>query len=90
MKKICLSVFLLMCAAAMSVMPVLAQPGQTEFVPVNELPAAEQLPAAPLVIAAYAFVWLAFLAYVFMTWRKVGKVEADIGALSAQLAKRRP
>jgi CcmD family protein len=86
MKKICVVVFLLSNAAA-----VMAQPGQSEFVPVNELPAAEQLPAAPLVIAAYAFVWLAFLAYVWMTWRKVGKVEAEIGALSAQLAKtRRP
>jgi CcmD family protein len=85
MKKISVVVFLLLNAAA-----VLAQPGQTEFIPVDELPAAEQLPAAPLVIAAYAFVWLAFLAYVFMTWRKVGKVEAEIGALSAQLAKRRP
>jgi len=87
MKTICLSIFLLVSRAAPAVM---AQPGQSEFVPVNELPAAEQLPAAPLVIAAYAFVWLAFLAYVFMTWRKVGKVEAEIGALSAQLAKRRP
>jgi CcmD family protein len=87
MKTICLSIFLLVSSAATAVM---AQPGQSEFVPVNELPAAEQLPAAPLVIAAYAFVWLAFLAYVFMTWRKVGKVEAEIGALSAQLAKRRP
>ncbi len=87
MKKICGSVFVLLTAAATALM---AQPGQSEFVPVNELPAAEQLPAAPLVIAAYAFVWLAFLAYVFMTWRKVGKVEAEIGALSAQLAKRRP
>jgi CcmD family protein len=85
MKKISVLVFLLLNAAA-----VMAQPGQTEFIPVDELPAAEQLPAAPLVIAAYAFVWLAFLAYVFMTWRKVGKVEAEIGALSAQLAKRRP
>ena len=69
---------------------VMAQPGQSQFVPVNELPASEQLPAAPLVIAAYAFVWLALLFYVWTTWRKVGKVEAEIGALSAQLAKRRP
>jgi CcmD family protein len=87
MKKICFSVLLLLNAAATVAM---AQPGQTEFVPVDELPAAEQLPAAPLVMAAYAFVWLAFLFYVWMTWRKVGKVEAEIGALSAQLAKRRP
>jgi hypothetical protein len=85
MKRICLTLCLLLNATLL-----LAQPGQSEFVPVNELPASEQLPAAPLVIAAYAFVWLAFLAYVWMTWRKVGKVQSEMNALSAQLAKRRP
>jgi hypothetical protein len=83
MKRILLTVFLLLNAI------VLAQP-QTEFIPVTEVPASEQLPAAPLVIAAYAFVWLAFLAYVWVVWRRLGKVEADISTLSAQLAKKRP
>jgi hypothetical protein len=83
MKRILLTVFLLLNAI------VLAQP-QTEFIPVKEVPASEQLPAAPLVIAAYAFVWLAFLAYVWMVWRRLGKVEADINTLSAQLSKKRP
>ena len=93
MKKICATVFSLLCLVVLLVLnaaAVMAQPGQSQFVPVNELPASEQLPAAPLVIAAYAFVWLAFLFYVWTTWRKVGKVEAEIGALSAQLSKRRP
>jgi multidrug resistance efflux pump len=83
MKRILLTVFLLLNAI------VLAQP-QTEFIPVTEVPASEQLPAAPLVVAAYAFVWLAFLAYVWVIWRRLGKVEADISTLSAQLAKKRP
>jgi CcmD family protein len=85
MKRISLIVGLLVQSAHL-----MAQPGQSEFVPVNELPASEQLPAAPLLIAAYAFVWLAFLAYVWMTWRKVGKVQSEISALSTQLAKKRP
>ena len=68
----------------------LAQPGQSEFIPMTEVPPSEQLPAAPLVIGAYAFVWLAFLAYLWLTWRKVAKVEADLTTLSAQMAKRRP
>ena len=84
MRTICLSLFVLMNAA------LLAQPGQSEFKPVTEIPASEQLPSAPLVIAAYAFVWLAFLFYVWMMWRKLGKVEQDLNALSAQIAKRRP
>jgi len=84
MKIIYQSLFLLMNAA------LLAQPGQSEFKPVTEIPASEQLPSAPLVIAAYAFVWLAFLAYVWVIWRKLGKVEQDLNALSAQVMKKRP
>lgn len=69
---------------------VLGQPGQSEFVPVAEVPASEQLPAAPLLIAAYAFVWIAVFAYLWLIWRRLGKVEQEIGALSQQLSKRRP
>jgi CcmD family protein len=68
---------------------VFAQPGQSEFKPVTEIPASEQLPSAPLVIAAYAFVWLAFLVYVWMMWRKLGKVEQELQTLSTQLGKKR-
>ena len=68
---------------------VFAQPGQSEFVPVNELPAAEQLPAAPLLIAAYVFVWAAMLVYVWSIWRRLGKVEREVSELSQLVAKRR-
>lgn len=84
MKKIFAIVFVLMTGV------LFAQPGQSEFVPVTEVPASEQLPAAPLVIAAYSFVWLAFLTYAWLMWRRVGKVERELNALSAQLAKKRP
>jgi CcmD family protein len=67
-----------------------AQPGQSEFQPVTEIPASEQLPSAPLVIAAYAFVWLAFMAYVWTMWRKLGKVEEELHTLSAQIGNKRP
>ena len=83
MKKFCLSLAALMNAA------LLAQSGQSEFKPVTEVPASEQLPSAPLVIAAYAFVWLAFVAYVWLMWRKLGKVEHDLNTLAAQLGKKR-
>ncbi len=84
MKNIYLVVLLLMNTA------VLAQPGQSEFQPVTEIPASEQLPSAPLVIAAYAFVWLAFMCYVWMMWKKLGKVERELTQLSAQIGKKRP
>jgi CcmD family protein len=83
MKHIYLIVVLLMNAVA------LAQPGQSEFQPVTEIPASEQLPSAPLVIAAYAFVWFAFVVYVWMMWRKLGKVEQELTQLSAQIGKKR-
>jgi CcmD family protein len=69
---------------------VFAQPGQSEFKPVTEIPASEQLPSAPLVIAAYAFVWLAFMVYVWMMWRKLGKVDEELHTLSTQIGKKRP
>ena len=83
MKKIYLTVLLLMNAV------VFAQPGQSEFQPVTEIPASEQLPSAPLVIAAYAFVWLAFMFYVWMMWKKLGRVERELTQLSAQIGKKR-
>jgi CcmD family protein len=57
--------------------------GQSEFVPVNSLPsAADQLPAAPLLIAAYAFVWLAVMVYVWTIWRRLNKVEDEMRTLA--------
>jgi CcmD family protein len=84
MKTLHLAVLLLMNAVAF------AQPGQSEFKPVTEIPAGEQLPSAPLVIAAYAFVWLAFMVYAWTMWRKLGKVEQELHVLSAQIVKKRP
>ena len=55
-----------------------APPGQSEFVPIKDLPPTEQLPAAPLLIAAYAFVWVAVLFYLWTIWRRLGKVEAEM------------
>ena len=68
---------------------LLLQPGQTEFVPVTEIPASEQLPSAPLLITAYAFVWIAVFAYVWFMWRRLGRVEHELTALSDRLTKKR-
>ena len=83
--------FVLTLAVMLGNVMLLAQPQepQSEFVPVTEIPASEQLPSAPLVIAAYAFVWAAFLFYVWTMWRKLGKVEQELSALSTQVAKPR-
>jgi len=84
MKQICLTALVLMNVL------LFAQEPQSEFRPVTEIPASEQMPAVPLVIAAYAFVWMAFLAYTWVMWRKLGKVEQDLSSLSKQLSNKRP
>ncbi len=58
-----------------------AQPGQGEFVPISQLPPGDQLPAARLLIAAYAFVWVVLLVYLWSIWRRIEKVEADLRSL---------
>lgn len=62
--------------------PAAAQPAATDgFVPVTDLPPDEQLPAAPLVLGAYAFIWVAVLVYVGLLWRRLGAVQKDLDAL---------
>jgi CcmD family protein len=45
----------------------------------------ETLPAAPLVFVAYAFVWTLLLGYVFLLWRKLGRVEREIAEVNARI-----
>jgi len=65
--------------------PASAQPAPTrppaaqdEFVPINELPESEKLPAAPFLIAAYTIVWLVLLVYVWSLWRRLSQVEQEL------------
>ena len=66
--------------------------GQQEFVPVDQLPRAESLPAAPFVIGAYAFVWLALLAYLWSVRRRLDSVERELADVARRMSSpdRRP
>lgn len=71
--------------------PLAAQqpPAATEgFVPMSELANREVLPATPLVFYAYGFVWVALMAYLWMIWRRMGKVEQDLESVRKRLAER--
>ncbi len=61
---------------------------QNEFVPVDELPPADQLPAAPLLVAAYAVAWLAIFFYLFSIWRRLQKVEKELGDVARRVGER--
>ena len=64
-----------------------APPGQSEYVPIKDLPPTDQMPAAPLLIAAYAFVWIAVMFYLWTIWRRLGKVEAEMRALAQKTGR---
>jgi CcmD family protein len=67
-----------------------AQPpkaAQDEFVPIDQLPPGEQLPAAPLLIAAYSVAWLAVAGYLFSIWRRLDRVDRDITEAGRRLPR---
>lgn len=82
MKRLVMAIgsFLLTAAPLFAQQPA----GQGEFVPVNPQTAQgiEHIPAAPLVMGAYAFVWVALLLYVWSVWRRLARVERDLNALA--------
>lgn len=59
-----------------------AQPTQQSapdgFVPMDDVPAEEQLPAAPLLAAAYVVVWVIAIGYLWTIWRRLGSVEKEL------------
>ena len=75
--------FLLIVAALLG--PVNAgaqpQPSPDEFVPISEIPPEEKIPAINLVAAAYGFVWVALVGYVWSLGTRLKKAEDEIAHL---------
>jgi CcmD family protein len=85
-------VIVLACAAggAAQQQPQPPRPAQQdEFVPVSELPPQDQLPSAPLVVAAYAFAWLAIGGYLFSVAKRLTTVQREIERLEADTKRSR-
>jgi CcmD family protein len=61
-------------------------PPQDGFVPVEQLGNQEQLPATPLVAAAYGVAWGAVLLYVWTIWRRLTRVERELAEVSRKVA----
>ena len=66
------------------------QAGQSGFEIVDPSTQTERMPAAPLLITAYAFVWVALSGYVWTIWRRIGRVEGELLDLRKRLAERGP
>lgn len=60
---------------------------QGEFVPLDQLPPQEQLPAAPLLVGAYVFVMLALFAYLFSVARRLKTVEREVERLEGDVRR---
>ena len=54
------------------------------FVAVDEIPPGEQIPAINLVAAAYGFVWIAMLGYVWSIARRLRHVESELADLESR------
>lgn len=67
--------------------PALLLAQQTsDFVPVDpSMEAAEKLPAAPMVMTAYALVWLILIGYVWSLRRRQARIELEMAALRARV-----
>jgi CcmD family protein len=82
--RVLLAAMLLAIAPAL----MLAQtptPAQEGFVPVEQLEGQEELPAAPLVAAAYAVAWAAVLVYLFSIWKRLGAVEREMADVARRI-----
>ena len=68
-----------------------AQPpeaAQDEFVPMGDIPPEDQLPAAPLLVAAYSVVWAIAIGYLWTIWRRLGTVERELADVTRRIGAR--
>jgi len=59
-----------------------------QFTPLSQQQQPESISAPPLILASYGFVWAAVFVYVWLLWRRLGKVEQELADVNAKLAKR--
>lgn len=84
----CLTLLLVMSGAPALAQPPASPEQQTEFIPIDELPPQDQLPAAPLLITAYAVVLGAFFVYVLSVARRLGTVQREMERLESDIKRK--
>ncbi len=60
---------------------------QNEFIPIDQLPPQDQLPAAPLLSAASAVVMLALFVSVASVARRLGSVQRELERLETDIKR---
>ena len=76
-------------AAGQDVVTRMAQVEESpdEWVSIDEVPLEDRLPAAPLLIGAYAFVLVALFTYVTLVARRLTGLQRDIARLESQIGR---
>jgi CcmD family protein len=88
LKHVLASVLVLLALAAPVAAQPPAQPEQTgEFVPLDQLPPQDQMPAAPLLIGAYSVLVLALFGYVVSVARRLGTVQREVERLETDMKR---
>lgn len=87
MRRLGLAIAALAAVVVMTLAPALAR--AQEFVKVEGAPR-QEIPAGPFVAAAYAFIWIAVLAYVLVLARGVARVRKETAELRAKLDRDAP
>jgi CcmD family protein len=62
-------------------------PQQEEFIPIDQLPPEDQLPAAPLLVGAYAFVLLMLFGYMLIMSRRLAVIQREVDRLDSDLKR---
>jgi CcmD family protein len=75
---VCVAALLLTAPVGAATQP---KPSADEFVPLDEAPPGESIPAINLVAGAYGFVWVVLVGYVWSLGRRLQKAEAEIAHL---------
>ena len=87
--RILIHTIALVFVLTMQLSPLAAQQPrqQEEFTPIDQLPPQEQLPAAPLLVGAYAFVLLMLFGYVVMVSRRLSTIRSEVDRLDADVKR---
>ena len=79
---------LLVCVPVLAQQPQPELPKPTdEYVPISQLPQQDQLPAAPLLVTAYSFVWIALFGYLVSVAHRLTKVQKEVERLESDISK---
>jgi CcmD family protein len=89
-RRVGILIFAFMCYGALPVSTASAQqPSEQtkQYKPLSELPPAEQLPAARLLVGAYSFVIVGLFLYVVSVARRLTTVQREVERLEADVKR---